>query len=171
MVVPVLLGAGDPVITGAQFSIQWDPAGLELIDLRPGSACDPDSPFVLEVHRFGDPAEGHLFYAVGVVLGGEGTQGPATLACLTFRVLVRGATDVCLFEEINPFRTRLVDEHGQFVAFYNDGACSSERGYPFIDCEHGISCEIPTTSEWGLVVLAVAFLIGSKLRFRSQAAK
>jgi hypothetical protein len=169
MVVPVLLGEGDPVITGGQFSLQWDTAGLELVDVQPGSACDPASPFVLEVQRLIDAVEGELFYAVGIGLGGEGTTGPATMACLSFRVLDGGAGDVCLYEEINPFRTKLVDDHGQFVAFFNKGSCSSDMGYPFMDCEQGSTCEfIPTTSEWGCVVLALGFLIGAKLRFRPQ---
>ncbi len=169
MIVPVLLGVGDPVITGGQFSIQWDPAGLELVDVTPGSVCDPDSPFAMEVQRIVDEVEGELFYAVGIELGGEGTTGPATLACLTFRMLGGEGRNVCLYEEINPFRTKLVDHRGQFVAHYSEGACASEMGYPFIDCERGSSCEIPTTSAWGLIVLALAFLIGSKLRFRPPA--
>ena len=106
---------------------------------------------------------------MGIDFGGEGTSGPATMACLFFRVLDRESSEVCLFEDINPFRTKLVDDNGQFVAFYNDGTCSSDRGYPFIDCEHGSVCEIPTTSEWGLVALGLAFLICAKLRFRSPA--
>ncbi len=166
MVVPVLLGAGDPVITGGQFSIQWDTAGLELVDAQPGSDCDSDSPFTIEVQRVIDAAAGELFYAVGIALGDEGTRGPATMACLIFRVLDREIADVCLFEDINPFLTKLVDDRGQFVDFYSDGACSSEMGYPIIDCELGGFCEIPTTSEWGLVVLGLVFLICAKLRFR-----
>lgn len=171
MVVPVLLGAGDPIIAGGQFSIQWDTSGLELVSVTPGSVCDPDSPFSMEVQRIEDAAEGALFYAVGVALDGDGTTGPATLACLSFLLLGNEARDICLFEDINPTRTKLVDDQGQFVAFYNEGVCASEMGYPFIDCEHGSSCEIPTTSEWGLIVLALAFLIGSKLRFRNSLAE
>lgn len=170
MVVPVLLGAGDPIITGGQFTVQWDPAGFELSDVKPGYFCDPNSPFVTEVQRVVDVAAGELFYAVGVELGGTGTQGPTTIACLIFRDLAGESREVCLFEDINPFRTKLVNDHGQFVDFYNEGSCSSDSGFPIIHCEHGSVCEIPTTSEWGLVVLALALLIGSKVRFRGRTA-
>lgn len=165
MVVPVLLGAGDPVITGAQFSVQWDPVGLDLLAVTPGSACDPDTPFVTEVGRI-DIGPGELFYGVGIALGGTGTQGPETLACLFFNVLEREFSDVCLFEDINPFRTKLVDENGQFVDFYSDGSCSDPQGYPFIHCERDRFCEIPTMSEWGMAALALSLLICAKLRFR-----
>lgn len=171
MFVPVLLGVGDPVITGAQFSIQWDPSGLSLVAVLPGSACDDQSPFVNELERVLDSLNGELFYAVGVALGGEGTQGPATLACLYFNVLDSQFSDVCLFEDINPFLTKLVDDHGQFVDFYSDGTCSDERGYPFIDCERSAFCEIPTTSEWGLLALALSLLIAAKLLFRREPEK
>jgi hypothetical protein len=168
--VPVLLGEGVPVITGGQFSIQWDTDGLRLVDVQPGVACDADSPFALEVRREGQPEDGELFYAVGVPLGTEGTSGPAALACLYFEILDSGLSEICLFEDINPFLTKLVNDSGQLVSFYNDGDCASERGYPFVHCEHVGTCIIPTASEWGVLVLGLFLLIGAKLRFRVAAA-
>jgi hypothetical protein len=168
MVVPVLLGEGDPVITGGQFSIQWNTGGLELVDARPGSFCDSNSPFSVEVQRVTDAVNGDIFYAVGLPLGGEGTSGPATMACMFFRVLNSEMADVCLFEDIVPNLTKLVDDQGRLLDYYNAGACSSEAGFPMIDCKRGAHCIIPTTSEWGFVALALAFLIYAKVTFRQR---
>jgi len=167
MTVPIHLGAGVPIIIGGQFTVQWDTTGLELVEAEPGNACDPNSPFALEIHSVVNESEGELFYAVGIPPEGEGTNEATTLACLFFRVLDSEYSEFCLYEDINPFRTKLVDENGQFVNINNDGVCSSDMGYPYIQCESSGFCEIPTTSEWGLVVLTLAFLIGAKLRFAS----
>ena len=165
MAVPIKLGAGDPLITGAQFTMQWNPDGLDLVAVLPGSSSDPGSPFTLEIQQLSDQAQGELFYAVGVPPGNGGTQGPATLAWVYFNVQDRTMGDVCLFEDTYPFITRLVDDRARFVLSYNEGSCSSEQGPPLIDCQRFVFAEIPAASEWGLVVLSLALLVGAKLRF------
>jgi len=166
MAVPVKLGAGDPFITGAQFTMQWNPAGLNLYSVQPGSWSDPASPFMVEIQNVSDAASGELFYAVGVAPGVVGTQGPATLAWVFFEVQDRALADVCLFEDSYPFLTKLVDDQARLVDSYNEGSCSSDQGPPFLDCQQFVLAEIPTTSDWGLVVLTLAFLVGAKLQFR-----
>lgn len=167
MTVPVRLGEGDPVIIGAQFSVRWNTAGLELVDVTPGNVCDPlwQYIFVNEVGRIVNSANGELFYAVGVASDRAGTSGPATLACLFFRVLDRNLAEVCGFDDINPFMTKLVDETGQFVDFFNESDCPSERGFPFLNCVQFEFCEIPAVSEWGLAILTLVLLVGAKVRF------
>ncbi|MDO8630882.1 MAG: hypothetical protein Q7R41_10350, partial [Phycisphaerales bacterium] len=96
---------------------------------------------------------------------GAGTSGPATLACLFFRVLDRDLAEVCGFDDINPFLTKLVDETGQFVDFFNESDCPSEQGFPFLNCVRFEFCEIPAVSEWGLVILTLVLFVGAKVRF------
>lgn len=163
VLLPVRLGEGDPVITGGQFSVQWDVTGLQLVDIRPGSACDSASPFSFEVNRVGDGSDGELFYAVGVTPGNPGTHGPATLACLYFNVLDEQKRQTCIFEGINPFHTRLVDDRGQRITVFNDGSCGSGLEFPFLACGLANACEIPAVSEWGLIVMVLLLLIYSKL--------
>jgi len=167
MIVPVRLGEGDPVIIGAQFSVRWNTEALELVDVTPGDVCDPLSQhiFVNEVGRIVNSAKGELFYAVGVATGGTGTSGPGTLACLFFRVLDRNLAEVCGFDDINPFMTKLVDETGQFVDFFNESDCPSERELPFLNCVQFEFCVIPAVSEWGLVILTLVLLVGAKVQF------
>jgi len=83
-------------------------------------------------------------------------------------VLNTEMADVCLFEDIVPNLTKLVDDQGRLLDYYNVGACTSELGFPFIDCKRGAHCIIPTTSEWGIVALALAFLIYAKVMFRTR---
>ncbi len=165
MTIPVRIGSGDPIIIGGQFSVQWNPAGLEFVNAAPGNACDPGSPFVVEVQRVVDALAGELFYAAGVALGGSGTQGPATIACLYFRILDPALSEVCGFEDVNPFSTKLVDDAGQRVDIFNGEDCDSQVGFPVLNCVHYEFCEIPTASEWGLLILTLSLLAGAKIAF------
>ena len=68
-------------ITGGEISLQFDADVLDLIDIQPGSACAPMSPFGVEVSQVVDEAVGRITYGVSVPLGGAGTVGPSTMAC------------------------------------------------------------------------------------------
>jgi hypothetical protein len=162
--VRVILGEGDREITGGQFSIVYDPTTLDLVNIQPGAACDPDSPFTMPVYTVIDEAAGEIFYAVSSGFGGEGTTGPSTMACLTFIALVSDPGEVCLIRGENPFNTLLVNGTGTAVDIYNGEDCPLD-GYPpsYISCTD--VCTIPTVSEWGLAVLTLLLLSAAKIRF------
>jgi hypothetical protein len=162
--VRIRLTEGDRVIQGAQFSFEYDPTKLTLIDASPGSTCD-DSPFVSELAEVVDQAAGEVFYAVGVGIGGLGTRGPATLACLTFTHLGQPGANVCLFDGANPFGSVLVDEFGYAVPIGDANVCPSNREPPTPLCADFETCNIPTVSEWGLLALTLLLLTAAKVLF------
>jgi hypothetical protein len=158
------LGQGEPLISGGQFSLQFDPAQVELVGLSPGRGCDPDSPFSVELTRNVDLTNGTLFYAVAIELGGSPTRGPATLACVMVRLRGQQGTEVCSFNAINPFTTALVDENGQRVDAFNLNDCPSDRSSPITSCVNFIPCRrIPTVSFWGLAITTLLILIVAKI--------
>ncbi|MFQ5463643.1 MAG: cohesin domain-containing protein [Phycisphaerae bacterium] len=128
-VVRAVLGAGNVTIAGAQINIEYDPTVMQLLGIAPGQACDPSSPFETELVKELDAKAGSVFYAVGVdfLHGGTGTQGPATLACLTFAPSGSGAHEVCLTEGINPQTTILTNQFGQPVSVFNAIDCPSDQ--------------------------------------------
>lgn len=160
----VRLGKTDRVVTGGQFSIVYDSTALDLVDISPGATCDPQSPFNLEVFEKINEDIGEAFYAVSLLPGGQGTSGPATMACLTFIALKENPGEVCLFNGLNPFNTVLVNGTGTVVGIYNGEECPL-YGYPpsFFSCTE--VCTIPTVSEWGLVVMTLLLLVAAKIRF------
>jgi len=163
-VLAIRLGQGDPVITGAQFSFQYDPTAFELIDISPGANCNSHSPFSVEAFQAVDPAVGTIFYAVSIPFGGVGTQGPATMACLQFRVLRETTESVCLFNDLNPRTTALVDDHGVRVRVFNGVDCPNDVVPPLLACSQ--PCRIiPTANAWGICVTTLLLLIGAKLAF------
>jgi len=159
------------VIQGAQFSVQYDPSELEFIGIAPGSYCDGSSPFTSPLKTMVDELAGEIFYAVGVGPGGPtGTQGPATLACLTFIHLGQPGANVCLFNDLPPFSTILVDENGRSVPTGNPHDCTSNREPPTPMCADFEPCIIPTVSEWGLVTMTLLLLTAAKVLFGCQRA-
>lgn len=166
--VAMVLGEGEPLISAGQFSIMYDPAKLELVNVQPGSACDPDSPFSVELGRKHDPAKGTLFYAAGIGVEDTPTAGPAVIACLYFRTLAGFDTEVCSFSGLNPFTTTLADENGQRVGIYNVDACPTEQGFPIMSCVQFEFCRIPAVSDWGLVALVLMIAIVGKISFAAM---
>lgn len=159
------LSAGDRIITGGQFSLHYDPSVLELVDVKPGAYCDPDSPFELELFENASPGSGTVFYATGIDFDRTGTSGPAALACVTFIPHQFPVPGVCIFDDVNPFHTRLVDDRGQSVPLGNSNQCPSPGEPPFLSCASFEVCRIPAVSTWGLIVLSLLLLIAAKVRF------
>ncbi len=165
LTIEIRLTEGDRVINGAQFSFEYDPTELDLLNVSPGATCD-DSPFASELAEVVDEVAGEVFYAVGVEIGGApGTTGPATLACLTFAHLGEPGVDVCLFDGANPFLTTLVDEFGQSVPIGDPDVCPSSNVPPTPRCAELTGCNIPTVSEWGLGILTLLLLTGAKIYY------
>jgi|GEM_PF-3896803 len=159
----IRLGAGEPTIVGGQFSLRYDPNRLRLVDISPGGACVPGSPFTLETARIVDEVQGRIFYAAAISPGAGGTNASTVLACATFESLALPTTRVCLFNDINPSETRLVDQTGKLVAPFNEIDCPTSLPAPITSCATPITfCPIPAMSQWGLVVLALLLLIGAK---------
>lgn len=165
MKVRVRLGEGDRVILAGQFVLQYDPANLQLLDIAPGSTCDPNSPFAVELIRSVDEAGGSVFYAVTVdPFGGQGTSGDATLACLTFAQHGPGGEDFCLVEGLNPFLTILIDENGKSTGIYNAADCPTNLPPPIITCAEPCKL-IPALSEWGVLTITLLLLVLGKIHF------
>lgn len=168
--VRVVLGDGQPQIIGGQFSVQFDAANAVLVDAAPGQACDPDSPFTSEVFRVLQAEDGRLFYAVSVTPGEPGTNGPATLACLTFRLHGLPQEDVCLVADLNPLTTILAADNGEAVGYYNAEDCPTDRPVPIIACDK-LCVPVPALAEWGVVTLALLLLVGAKIAAPSRSAR
>lgn len=134
----VVLGDSEPTVTEAQFTIEFNPALFELVEIDPGISCDPSSPFVLELYENVDAAAGRIRYAVTIhpfVPGGGETTGPVALACLTFRVIAgTGAGDLCILAGSNPFYTRLGDAMGFPIGIYNGEDCPTGDGAGRLAC-------------------------------------
>lgn len=132
----VELGFGDRRIAGAQFSISYDPATLNLVDISPGATCDPSSPFTMELVEQVDEIAGEVFYAVGIspAAGQSPTTGPATVACIEFELLSSEVGEVCIFEGVNPQNLLLADEFGELVPVDNSLTCPVVQPLPTIAC-------------------------------------
>lgn len=169
LLVRIQLTEGDRVINGGQFSLEYDPLELDLVSISPGSDCDGGSPYSQEVSEMVNEAAGHVFYAVGVELGGPaGTDGPTTLACVEFLDLGDGGGDLCLVEGFNPFSTILTDEFGYAVSPGSITVCPRIDGNPPAACAGFEFCRIPTASAWGLAILTLLLLTTSKVVFAYQ---
>lgn len=115
--VPIDLGSSSRTIVGGQFFVIYDPTVLDFINIEPGANADPDSPFGTELLRTVNESTGSIFYAVGIILGMNGTPGPAIMARIHFRPLKACVTEeLCLLNQ-NPNNTILVDDRGQPVQY------------------------------------------------------
>jgi len=116
--VTIDLGTSVRPIVGGQFQIEYDQTVLDFVDIQPGGSVDSESPFGLELLSVVNESEGMIFYAVGVLLGADGTHGPTMLARIRFRPLQACATaDGLCFSDNNPANTILVDDHGHRVPY------------------------------------------------------
>lgn len=97
-------------VVGGQFFLDFDTAALTFIDAVPGGGT-----FTSEV--FESVAAGTIDYAVGVPLGGSGTNSGETMATLTFSVNAENCTPeagLVAFRSNNP-PSRLTDDLGNPV--------------------------------------------------------
>ncbi|MEK6676728.1 MAG: hypothetical protein AABZ47_13880 [Planctomycetota bacterium] len=115
--IDVRLGAGSPVVVGGQFNIAYNPSCIEFVSASPGQTCDPTSPFSNTILLSVNGVQGRLFYAVGIALGGSGTEQQAVMACLTFRKRSGCSTCTPCFQSQNPFNTLLSGSDGNAVPF------------------------------------------------------
>lgn len=152
-------------IAGAQFLAQYDPATLRFVDISPGVACDPFTPFDTIVFQSVDEIQGEIFYSVTLDRANIDmeTFGPATLACLTFQILATPRSKVCLMSR-NPLNTILADEFGGSLPISNAEDCPSILPPPILTCDQ-VTKIIPTTSDWGVVIMALILVIAGKLAF------
>ncbi|MBI4719353.1 MAG: hypothetical protein HY763_16280 [Planctomycetes bacterium] len=162
--VTVRMGAGDPFIIGAQVVLSYDPAALQIVSIQPGAFCDPTSPFSQQVIKRIDTVAGRIFYGVAVPFGDPGTQGPATVACITFRVVGMPNGPVCLVTGVNPVLTFFADANGQRVSVDNTEDCADNLPPPALSCDD-MCIPVPALSAWGLLVLALALLTAQQVAF------
>ncbi len=101
----VEMGESLPVIAAGQFFLEFDAAVLAFIAAEPG-----DPPLTVEVFEDVDHVAGTIDYLVGAPAAGEGTNGPASLAVLTFEAVGECGAFV-RFRPHNP-ATKLVDVDG-----------------------------------------------------------
>jgi len=162
--VSIQLGETTTEILGGQFSMRFDATALDFVSATPGRYCDAESPFSTMLFLNAENAPfGEIFFAVGEDVGGVGSYGPATLACLRFRVKDFPREGICILEGINPFRTVLVSSTGQAVCVENSVDCPSNLPPPVLSCDD-VSLIIPALNLWGLVILTLLLLIGAKIR-------
>lgn len=111
LVVDINLANAQDTIVGGQFFLQYDNTKLDFV-----SADTGDAPFSTEVFENVDEVAGEIDYAVGIPLGGTGTDDATTMARLTFDVL----GDYCFEDALVSFRTgvlptRVTDSTGMDV--------------------------------------------------------
>ncbi|MHC5111247.1 MAG: cohesin domain-containing protein, partial [Planctomycetota bacterium] len=151
VLVRVELGEGSSSIFGAQLVLDFDPTEMELLEVLPGSACDPESPFAIEIEQEIDRDNGRVFYAVGIdfVAGTEGTEGPATLACLAFAPFGNGTRRICLLEGSNPQSTILTNDRGQAVGVFDGLDCPTtvENAITCTEIEFNRDCACTPNTE------------------------
>ncbi|MGB0715106.1 MAG: hypothetical protein ACPGXK_04460 [Phycisphaerae bacterium] len=113
--VDVLMGAGSECVNGGQFLINYDPTCLAFHGLSPSA----DFPLLLFTEI--DENAGTVFAAVGIMPGGDCTQGPDVLASLSFTKLGECGTCNVRFDSVNPQNTILSNSDGNAVALaFND---------------------------------------------------
>ena len=113
--VDVVMGAGSECVAGAQFLINYDPACLAFEGIAAGSA------FPLLIYSDNNETAGTVFAAVGVMPGGDCSQGPEVLASLSFSKL--GLCGACRlsYDSVNPQNTILSNSDGNTVPLaFND---------------------------------------------------
>ncbi|MCO6436077.1 MAG: hypothetical protein J5J06_03225 [Phycisphaerae bacterium] len=168
MTLRVMLGRSLSRIAAAQFSVQYDPASVELLSVKPGARCDAESPFVIEAFKRKSDAVGEVDY--GVLVDpfdlSRATRGPSTIACLTFLARTDSPGDMCLFDNGGTEALRLADDKGNPVPINNVGACEASGAYPLLSCI-GACQDIPATSTWGLLALTLVVLTAGKLLFNT----
>ena len=151
----VIVGASDSVILGGQFTVRYNPNLFSLIEAAPGRACDPTSPFALELLVDDDPLSGEVRCAFGVdFLEGLPPAGVSTtLACLSFAPIgdLASPTTMCLLEGENPLETVLVDQGGYPLVIDNSQGCPPDSPLPIlacIDATPDVNCNcVPDTAD------------------------
>ncbi|MCO6439076.1 MAG: hypothetical protein J5J06_18440 [Phycisphaerae bacterium] len=166
MTARVVVHPGVVPIAAAQFSVSYDPTRYTFVEMRPGGACDSSSPFAFQAAEQVNESLGEVFYSVSVNPFDldSATLETTTLACITFRLAGPRRDEICLFSGNNPFTARLIDRDGESVPIYNGLICPTDQGPPIIACDLGC-IPVPTTSDWGLVVLTLVLLVGAKVAF------
>lgn len=164
--VRIKLGDSDQNIIGAQFSVQFDAGGLQLISVQPGANCDPDSPFSIPVTQRVDNTTGEVFYAVSTAPG-DAADEATTLACLTFQFTGFPDELICLFDDANPALTILVTDTGDSVPYFNADDCPSSAAPPTISCDR-ICTLVPAVSDWGVIVFTLTLLVIGKITFANR---
>lgn len=122
--VDIELGFSTNVIAGADLFFSYNPAILRFESIVPGALVDASSPYELELFREIDEVAGTVFYAVGIGLGGFGSQGPTTMARVQFTALSACQSDELCWLGGNPKRTTLSDMMGVVVPF--EPCCSGD---------------------------------------------
>ncbi|RMH27433.1 MAG: hypothetical protein D6692_07935 [Planctomycetota bacterium] len=130
LVVDVNLSNAQATIVGGQFFLEYDNTRLDFVSAEPG-----DAPFSLEVAETVDEVAGEIFYAVGVPLGGTGTNAATTMARLTFDI----TGDFCAEDALLAFRTgvlpsRVTDANGTDIqpATADLGTTTKDSVMPFV---------------------------------------
>lgn len=161
LTVNIELGFGTPVVTGGQFLVPYDPEQLQAISLVPGSEVDPGSPFSNLFYQEIDGEAGLIFFAIGIELGGVGTQGPAIMAAVRFMPLEPCSQVELCFANENPRNTLLIDELGQ-PAPYEPDCCTDplriDDGEPTIECPESVEVDpapghLDATVTWDPITL------------------
>ncbi len=149
----VRLGEGPEIVTGGQFVIPYDPTLLDFVDIAPGNAFDPQSPFNFEIFRNIDEQAGLIVYSVGVTIGDRGAQLSEIMATITFIPLVPCSDfELCLISN-NPLNTLLTDESGSRVPYESccTGIVRINDGPPAINCPDSIDLN-PTPGQLNVLV-------------------
>ncbi|MGB0715105.1 MAG: hypothetical protein ACPGXK_04455 [Phycisphaerae bacterium] len=113
--VDVVMGAGSECVTGGQFLVNYDPSCLQFEGLAAGDF------FPLLVYSDIDENAGTIFAAVGIMPGGDCTQGPEVLASLSFSKLGLCGECSLSYDSNNPQNTILSNSDGNTVPLaFND---------------------------------------------------
>ena len=130
--VDVVMGAGSECVTGGQFLVNYDPSCLQFEGLAAGDF------FPLLVYSDIDETAGTIFAAVGIMPGGDCTQGPEVLASLSFSKLGLCGECSLSYDSINPQNTILSNSDGNTVPLaFNDSKAIRLSGDITLDSPEG----------------------------------
>ncbi|MHC5112154.1 MAG: hypothetical protein ACYTHJ_20025 [Planctomycetota bacterium] len=150
--VDVVMGAGSECVTGGQFLVVYDPTCLSYEGI---SASDF---FPVIIFTDIDDDAGTVFAAIGVMPGGDCTQGPETLATLSFSKLGDCGECSVSYDNQNPQNTILTNNEGNSVPLtFNDSEAIRLAGDIELDTPSGdiivnADCDAPVaTVTWDAI--------------------
>jgi len=130
--VDVVMGAGSECVTGGQFLVLYDPSCLQFEGISAGAF------FPMLLYSDVDEGAGSVFGAVGVMPGGGCTQGPETLATLSFSKLPGCGECQLSYGNENPQNTILSNVDGNSVPLsFNDSKVIRLSGEVSLDAPEG----------------------------------
>ena len=140
------MGESLPAIAAGQFFLEFDTATLAFITADPG-----DPPLTVEVFEDVDQLAGTIDYLVGAPAAGQGTNGPATLAVMTFEAIGECGTFVRFRPHNPPTKLSDVDANERLPVLSDLPDLTIAGSAPELDCPDDITVFVEHCTDFALV--------------------